>query len=155
MFPALRAHGISAGRTAEILSTLGLLRDDRVPAFETWLERHLAGLAPGIRADVEHWLRTLRHGGPRSRPRDPETTWNYLHAAAPVLAAWSGRYDHLREVTSEDILSPSVASPATSAITPSASSGPCSGTARRTARSSVTPRQGCGSASSPAASSCR
>ncbi len=105
MFPALRAHGISAERTAEILSKLGLLRDDRVPAFETWLERHLAGLAPGIRADVEHWLRTLRHGGPRSRPRDPKTAWTYLHAIAPVMAAWSGRYDHLREVTSEDILS--------------------------------------------------
>ena len=45
MFPALRAHGISAERTAEILSKLGLLRDNRVPAFETWLERHLASLA--------------------------------------------------------------------------------------------------------------
>jgi len=59
---------------------------------------------PGIRADVEHWLRTLRHGGPRSRPRAPETAWTYLRTAAPALAAWSGRYDHLREVTREDIL---------------------------------------------------
>jgi hypothetical protein len=104
MFPALRAHGLSVERTAEVLAALGLFRDDRVPAFETWLERSLAGLAPGIRADVEHWLRTLRHGGPRSRPRDPETAWTYLRAAAPALAAWSGRYGHLREVTSEDIL---------------------------------------------------
>jgi hypothetical protein len=104
MFPALRPHGISVGRTAEVLSKLGLFRDDRVPAFETWLERSLAGLAPGIRADVEHWLRTLRHGGPRSRPRDPKTAWTYLHAGAPALAAWSVHYDHLREVTSEDIL---------------------------------------------------
>ena len=104
LFPALRAHGISVGRTVEVLGTLGLFRDDRVPAFETWLERSLAGLAPGIRADVEHWLRTLRHGGPRSRPRAPETAWTYLHAAAPALAAWSGRYGHLREVTSQDIL---------------------------------------------------
>lgn len=46
----------------------GVFRDDRVPAFETWLERSLADLAPGIRTDVEHWLRTMRHGGPRSRP---------------------------------------------------------------------------------------
>ena len=104
MFPSLRSHGLSVGRTAGILSAIGAFRDDRVPAFETWLDRSLARLVPGIRADVEHWLRTLRHGGPRSRPRTPETTWAYLHAIAPALAAWSGRYDHLREVTSEDIL---------------------------------------------------
>jgi len=104
MFPALRARGLSAGRTAEILAELGVFRDDRVPVFETWLERSLAGLAPGIRADVENWLRTLRHGGPRSRPRTPDTVWAYLGAAAPALAEWSGRYGHLREVTSEDIL---------------------------------------------------
>jgi hypothetical protein len=104
MFPPLRAHGLSVERTAEVLSALGLFRDDRVPAFETWLERSLAGLTPGIRADIEHWLRTMRHGGPRSRPRAPDTAWVYLRAAAPALTAWSGRYGHLREVTSEDIL---------------------------------------------------
>jgi hypothetical protein len=103
-FPALRAHGLSVERTAEVLAALGLFRDDRVPASETWLERGLADLAPGIRADVEHWLRTMRHGGPRSRPRAPDTAWVYLRAAAPALTAWSGRYGHLREVTGEDIL---------------------------------------------------
>jgi len=104
LFPALRAYGISVERTVEVLGELGLFHDDRVPAFETWLDRSLAGLAPGIRADVEYWLRTLRHGGPRSRPRAPETTWTYLRTASPSLAAWSDRYDHLREVTREDIL---------------------------------------------------
>ena len=58
----LRAHRLSVERTAEVLTALGLFRDDRVPAFETWLERSLAGLAPGIRDDVGHCL-----GGPRSR----------------------------------------------------------------------------------------
>jgi len=105
MSPVLRPHGLSVGRTAEVLAAVGVFSDDRVPAFETWLERSLAGLAPGIQADVEHWLRTLRHGGPRYRPRDPKTAWVYLHTIAPVLAAWSAHYDHLREVTSEDILS--------------------------------------------------
>ena len=38
-------------------------------SFEDWLERKLDGLAPGIRADTEAWLRTMRDGGPRSRPR--------------------------------------------------------------------------------------
>ena len=104
LFPALRAGGISVERTVEVLAEIGVFRDDRVPAFETWLDRRLVGLAPGFRADVGHWLRTLRHGGPRSRPRTPETTWAYLRTAAPALAAWSGRYGHLREVTAEDIL---------------------------------------------------
>ncbi|MCW2929431.1 MAG: hypothetical protein JWM19_393 [Actinomycetia bacterium] len=42
MFPALRAHGLSVERTAEAPASLGLFRDDRIPAFETWLERSLA-----------------------------------------------------------------------------------------------------------------
>ena len=46
----------------------------------------------------------MRHGGPRSRPRAPDTAWVYLRAVTPALTAWSGRYGHLREVTSEDIL---------------------------------------------------
>lgn len=104
LFPALRAYGLSVERTVEVLAELGLVEDDRVPAFESWLERSLADLAPGIRADVEHWLRTLRNGAPRSRPHSPNTAWAYLAAARPVLLAWSERYDHLREVTREDIL---------------------------------------------------
>lgn len=104
MFPALRSRGLSVGRTAEILTELGVYRDDRVPVFDAWLERSLTGLAPGIRANVEHWLRTLQNGGPRSRPRSSHTVWAYFNAAAPALMEWSGRYDHLREVTREDIL---------------------------------------------------
>lgn len=104
LFPALRAYGLSVERTVEVLTELGLVDDDRVPAFESWLERNLADLTPGIRADVEHWLRTLRNGGPRSRPRSPRTALAYLSTARPVLMTWSERYDHLREVTRDDIL---------------------------------------------------
>ena len=46
LFPVLRRYGLSAERTIEILSLLGLFADDRVPAFETWLERKLADVAP-------------------------------------------------------------------------------------------------------------
>lgn len=104
LFPALRAYGLSVERTVEVLGELDLVDDDRVPAFESWLNRSLADLTPGIRADVEQWLRTLRHGGPRSRPRSSETAWVYLRSARPALLTWSDRYDHLREVTREDIL---------------------------------------------------
>ncbi|MFD9816618.1 hypothetical protein [Streptomyces sp. NPDC059080] len=78
--------------------------DDRTPSFETWLERKLDGIAPGIRHDVEHWARLLHDGGPRSQPRDEATVWNYLNRIRPVLIDWSSRYDHLREVTRDDVL---------------------------------------------------
>ncbi|MER7690881.1 hypothetical protein [Streptomyces sp. NPDC097610] len=40
---------------------------------------------------------------PRSEPRSRHTTWVYLGEIQPVLLKWSSRYDHLREVTREDI----------------------------------------------------
>ncbi|OJF12533.1 hypothetical protein [Couchioplanes caeruleus] len=97
-------HGLSVGRTAEILSLLGLLHDDRPSQFDTWLARRLTGVTLGIRVDVEQWLRTLHHGGPRSRPRRLETVWGYLNEIQPVLLDWSTRFDHLREVTRDDVI---------------------------------------------------
>lgn len=99
----LHYYGVSIARVAEVLSAAGLLDDDRVPAFETWLQAKLADLAPGIAADVETWVRTLQHGGPRNHPRNPHTVRLYLRPAHPVLAEWSARYHHLREVTPADI----------------------------------------------------
>jgi len=104
MFPALRAHGLSVARTTEILTRLGLLDDDRPDQFDAWLQRKLTSIAPGIRRDVEGWLRTLRDGGSRSRPRTLQTAWNYLREIQPVLLDWSHRHQHLREVTRDDIL---------------------------------------------------
>jgi integrase len=48
-------------------------------------------------------VRILLDGGPRSEPRARQTAWNYLNEIQPVLLEWSGRYDHLREVTRQDI----------------------------------------------------
>ena len=104
IIPLQQALGLRAGRTAEVLQEMGVLDDDRRPSFEDWLDRKLDGLAPGIRADVEAWLRTMRDGAPRSRPRDIASAWNHMLHVRPVLLAWSGRYGHLREVTRDDIL---------------------------------------------------
>jgi hypothetical protein len=68
------------------------------------VERKLDGLAPGIRDDAGAWLRTLRDGGPRSRPRDPATVIGHMNYARPALLAWSSQYGHLREVTRDDVL---------------------------------------------------
>ena len=45
----------------------------------------------------------LRHGGPRSQPRNINTVRRYVRAAHPVLVEWSTRYDHLREATTDDV----------------------------------------------------
>ena len=102
--PALRHRGLGVERAAEILDHLGLLDDDRVPAFEAWLDRKLDGMTPGIRRDAGNWIRTLRDGGPRTHARSPETIWSYLNDIRPILLGWSDRYGHLREVTRADIL---------------------------------------------------
>lgn len=47
-------------------------------------------------------------GPPRRRtpqpPREKGTVWLALNRVRPALLAWSTRYDHLREVTREDVL---------------------------------------------------
>jgi integrase len=100
--PALRPRDLSVSRTAEILSIAGLLDDDRVRSLDTWAEGKLATLAPGIAACARSWAGALRHGTPRSLPRSPGTVRIYLRSAHPLLEQWSGRCDHLREVTAGD-----------------------------------------------------
>lgn len=103
LIDVLHRYGVSINRVAEVLAEMGLLLDDRVPAFDTWLADKLTDLAPGIAADVRDWAQVLRHGGPRSQPRNINTVRRYVRAAHPVLVEWSTRYDHLREATTGDI----------------------------------------------------
>ncbi len=100
----LRERGTSIEHTSEILRMMGVLLEDLPATFEKWLGCALEGLTPSIRSETERWLRTLHDGGPRSRPRSPATAGNYLRAVKPALLEWSARYDHLREVTHEDVI---------------------------------------------------
>lgn len=101
---ALSRYHLRVERTVEVLDHIGVYRDDRVPAFESWLSRKLADLEPGIGTDVDSWLRTLRDGGPRSRPRSLETVLRYINNILTVLLDWSQRCAHLREVTRADVI---------------------------------------------------
>ena len=96
-------HGGSIRHTVEVLGTMGILIDDRTPAFETWLENKLDGLAPGIGTEVGGWFRVLYEGGPRSAAHHV-TARTYLNSARPALIEWSSRRTHLREVTRDDVL---------------------------------------------------
>jgi hypothetical protein len=102
--PSLRARHLCARHVAEVLRQAGLLHDDRRPAFDAWLDRKLNGVAGGIRRDAERWLRTLKDGGPRSRPRSIATVHSHLGKALPPRC-WTGRHaiTNLREVARDDI----------------------------------------------------
>ena len=58
---------------------------------------------PGHRRLHPQLGHALRHGTPRSLPRSEDTVRIYLRGACPALEQWSGRYDHLREVTAADV----------------------------------------------------
>jgi hypothetical protein len=99
-----RRHSASAHCALEILAAMGILADDHPGLFTGWLEDKLAGLAPGLGSEVRRWAVALHDGGPRTRPRSPGTARAYVRAVRPALLAWSARYDHLREVTRDDVL---------------------------------------------------
>ncbi|MFD8263272.1 hypothetical protein ACFV19_31150 [Streptomyces griseoluteus] len=82
---------------------MGIFEDDSEPSFERWLVGRLEGVAPGIRSEAERWTRVLREGGLRSLPRREGTVWLSLNQVRPALLEWSKRYDHLREVTRDDV----------------------------------------------------
>ncbi|MFG2613998.1 hypothetical protein [Streptomyces anulatus] len=104
IFNPLRALDLRFGHTATVLEEMEIFLDDSKPSFERWLAERLDGLAPGIAAEAERWIRVLHDGGPRSLPRQQSTVWLYLNGARPALLSWSDHYDHLREVTREDVL---------------------------------------------------
>jgi hypothetical protein len=104
LLSAPRPLKLSRERTAEVLNQMGILVDDRRSSFEDWLEGKLDGITPGIAGEAEIWLRRLRDGGPRARPRNIATVWQYANAVRSILPQWSTTYDHLREVGREDVL---------------------------------------------------
>ncbi|GAA3915908.1 hypothetical protein GCM10023084_79020 [Streptomyces lacrimifluminis] len=103
IFNPLRSRDLPVGHVVTVLEEMGIFEDDSEPSFEGWLAERLEGLAPGIRSEAERWTRVLRDGGPRSLPRREGTVWLYLNRVRPALLEWSDRYDHLREVTRDDV----------------------------------------------------
>ncbi len=104
LFPVLRRYRLSLERTVEVLEHIGVFHDDRVDGFDKWMTTKLGSVTPGIRHDVEHWIRTLRNGGRRCEPRAIDTVWGYMNSIRPILDDWSIDHDHLREITHDDIV---------------------------------------------------
>lgn len=100
---AVRERSANLDHVIEILTTMDVVDDDRPAPLEPWLATRLANAADAIRRDTLTWARHLRDGGPRRRPRDPATVRVYIAAVETPLQLWSERYDHLREVTRDDV----------------------------------------------------
>jgi hypothetical protein len=101
---ALRAKGNSAQHAAHVLDLMGVLHDDRARAIDAWLNRKLDGVAPAIARHVHAWAQVLLDGGPRTKPRHPDTIRIQVAALRPVLLDWSTRHAHLREITRDAVI---------------------------------------------------
>src|ERR1035438_6352211 len=60
-------------------------------------------LAPGFAGPTRQWLLVLLDSGPRARPRSEATIYAYSRPAHLILQEWGRTYDHLREVTQNEI----------------------------------------------------
>lgn len=93
---------VSKPRLAEVLADLGMLDDDTTPAVRSWIERGTQALAPGLAEPARQWLVILLDGDARSKPRTA-AVYSYFGSVRPFLERWATEYDHLREVTDNDI----------------------------------------------------
>lgn len=100
-----RRGGGALTHVMDVLSTMGILLEDRPAVFDTWLESKMVDLPGPVAREVRRWANVLRHGGPRRNPRHTNTAIAYVRVAVPALTAWSQTYEHLREITRDDVLS--------------------------------------------------
>jgi hypothetical protein len=90
-------------RVTEVLAHLDILDDDRIDPLDAWIQRRLSNVHPEIRTEVLVWIRIVRRGGPRRRPRSTATVRNQVDASIPFLLDCSKRYRTLRQVTRADL----------------------------------------------------
>ncbi|WP_067132106.1 hypothetical protein [Microtetraspora malaysiensis] len=98
----LRGRGRSIKRTAEVLTELGLLDEQRPKAILAWTDRRTSTLPANFKTDVRDWLTWLHTGDARTRPRSDTTLYVYLGTVQPILESWATTRKHLREVTREE-----------------------------------------------------
>jgi hypothetical protein len=93
----------------EILTAVGMLREDRESALDAWFTRRVSGLPEPMAAEFRSWFEALRDGSripPRMRPRSTATIRVHVARAAPILHAWAHEgHQLLREIDRQDIIS--------------------------------------------------
>ncbi|MYW90493.1 hypothetical protein [Amycolatopsis rubida] len=93
----------------EILTTAGMLDDDRQPTLDAYVERLIAGLPEPMTTELREWFGAMRDGStapPRSRPRNHATIRARIAHAAPAAHTWAATngYSSLREVSRDDVI---------------------------------------------------
>lgn len=104
----LSEFNLPIGSVCEVLASVGMLEDDRVPAFQRWFDRQLVDLPGPMTSELATWFDIMCHGStvaPRRRPRSQQTTRLYVRYVLPALRAWAdGGHHSLREIAKEDLL---------------------------------------------------
>jgi hypothetical protein len=101
---ALTELKVPTRRVLEVLSMVdGLLVDDRPDALTRHIDAQFAELPTPMRQELQVWIDTLRHGGPRRRAHPEMTTRTRLLCARPFLLEVATRYQTLRQVTGDDV----------------------------------------------------
>jgi hypothetical protein len=95
--------GLTSLRVHEVLADLGLIVEDRTDSLDVWLDERLGDLPTQIRAEVNTWIRVLRDGDQRRRPRARATIVTHIYSISPFLNVCAERYTTLRQVTRDDI----------------------------------------------------
>jgi hypothetical protein len=98
----LPQRGFPVHHISAVLEEAGLLAEHIDPVEVHW-QRRLHGVGEHLAADIDTWLRWLRHGDERSKPRSAGTVSEYSRRIAPVARTWATRYQHLREITRDEI----------------------------------------------------
>jgi integrase len=95
---------LAVRRTIEFLTNQGLTRPRLQAVFSQWLAAGLEALPPPVATEVGTWTEALQGRGQRAGPaRQDHTIQGYLRVLEAPLATWAGRYDSLRQVTTEDL----------------------------------------------------
>jgi len=103
----LRGRALSVTPVVEVLASVGMLDDDRVPAILLWFDQHAAELPAAMAAELQMWFTAMRQGSPRAprtRPRSDRTIRNHLTVALPILKQWAAKgHESLREITKDQV----------------------------------------------------
>ena len=83
---------------------MGILDDDRPPPSTAGWQPSSPASPPAIGREARRWARRPARRRPAHARRSRSTAPDLRRAARPALLAWSARYDHLREVTRDDVL---------------------------------------------------
>jgi site-specific recombinase XerC len=105
---ALRDIDLPVWSVLKILSTAGVLIDDRTPRIDAWFHERVDPLPKPMGHELGIWFDIKKNGSttaPRMLPRSEITIQTQLTWALPTLRAWADTgHSSLRDITREDIL---------------------------------------------------